>query len=63
MSVKKDCIMYDVKFGHSNKGMCRGLKKLYCDTEECGFYKPESQYNADGKRKAKNNRFVTPVSQ
>ena len=51
MSVKKDCIMYDAKFGHSNKGMCRG------------FYKPESQYNADGKRKAKNNRFVTPVSQ
>lgn len=62
MDIKKDCILYDAKFGRSSKGMCKGLKKLYCDVEDCVFYKSSGEYNADGKRKKQGSRFATPTS-
>lgn len=61
MTIKKDCIMYDARRGQSRNGTCKGLLRLYCEKEECAFYKPKSLYTEEGKNKEE--RFVTPVSQ
>lgn len=45
-TIKTDCIQYS-----SEKVDCKALKCLYCRTENCGFYKSNSQYNADGSLK------------
>lgn len=37
--IKDDCQMYDHK-RNGKKPECKGLKKLYCRTEKCNFYKP-----------------------
>lgn len=45
---KTDCIFY----AQTRRGeYCKGLKELYCISEKCRFYKPESTYNPDGTKK------------
>lgn len=36
---KRYCMMYDVL-----KDKCKGLDDLYCDKEECRFYKTKQTY-------------------
>lgn len=38
MEIKKDCKCYDVL-----KNECKGLNKLYCEIEECKFYKSKEE--------------------
>ena len=42
---KTDCFGYDEK-----KCVCKILKKLYCENEECNFYKTKEQAQK-GKKK------------
>lgn len=34
--IRKDCILYS-----ESKNDCIGLKKLYCQEEDCNFYKKQ----------------------
>ena len=62
MEAKKDCILYCDEYRRGSYGYCTGLKKLYCEKEECGFYKPKKLYNSDGSRKGKKvKRFLKPT--
>lgn len=46
-AVKTDCIQY-----RPGKKDCKALNKLYCETEcRCSFYKPEAEYERDGRMK------------
>ena len=40
MEIKKDCFAYDCQ-----KNKCKALKKLYCKTEKCNFYKSKYEFN------------------
>jgi len=44
--IKTDCILYNAE-----KKDCKGLNCLYCGKEECGFYKSNKEYKADGSKK------------
>lgn len=44
-TIKTDCLLYD-----EEKGICRGLRMLYCSKEQCKFYK-------NGKEKPKKKRW------
>lgn len=40
--VKKDCFGYDKK-----RNKCKALNSLYCQNEECKFYKTDKQLQKD----------------
>ena len=42
---KTDCFGYDEK-----KCVCKALKKLYCENEECNFYKTKEQVQKERKK-------------
>ena len=42
---KTDCFGYDEK-----KCGCKALKKLYCENEECNFYKTKEQVQKEKKK-------------
>lgn len=44
--VKDDCIMYN-----QEKCQCNALRKLYCEKENCGFYKSINEYHKDGSKR------------
>jgi hypothetical protein len=46
---KEDCFAYVNRQGY--KG-CRALNELYCNKEECKFYKKETEINVDQINKA-----------
>lgn len=46
MKTKTDCQMYDKK-----RDKCRGLNKLYCNFENCKFYKKENEKSDKRKKK------------
>ena len=41
MEIKTDCKYYRGPVGKEVHARCVGLKKLYCSTETCAFYKPK----------------------
>ena len=44
-----DCFAYDPPRGKSH-GKCKALKKLYCSSEHCNFYKNKVDYIRENKR-------------
>lgn len=42
--VKKDC------FGYSGRCKCNALKQMYCNIEECKFYKTIEQFEKDRRK-------------
>lgn len=42
MKQMENCVMYNEKICK-----CNGLKKLYCKTEECKFFKSKDKYYLD----------------
>lgn len=48
--IKKDCILYSDK-RNTDKGYCTGLNHLYCEKEECNFYKSKENFYPDGSLK------------
>ena len=46
---KEDCFAYVNRQGYKE---CRALNELYCNKEECKFYKKETEINVDQINKA-----------
>ena len=40
VNVKRDCFGYKRGCNENGSSYCTALNKLYCETEECKFYKP-----------------------
>ena len=45
--VKKDCFGFVEHSELRSQGYCDVMKRLYCKTEECKFYKSKAQYDAE----------------
>lgn len=46
-AVKEDCFAY----AKASKCSCNALRQLYCEKEECGFYKTKEQHEKDTKKR------------
>lgn len=43
VNVKRDCFAYKCGRGNISNSYCTALNKLYCETEECKFYKTKEE--------------------
>lgn len=49
--VRKDCFGYDARCGVRKKARCTALNNLYCESENCKFYKTRDEYERQEHRK------------
>lgn len=49
--VRKDCFGYDARCGARKKDRCTALNNLYCETENCKFYKTRDEHERQERRK------------
>ena len=50
---KKDCFGYC-----KEKNTCSVLRRLFCKTEQCGFYKTRKQFDADKEKWGYNPKCI-----
>lgn len=49
--VRKDCFGYDARCEVRKKARCTALNNLYCENENCKFYKTRDEYERQERRK------------
>lgn len=49
--IKENCFGFDARCGVRKDNRCTALDKLYCEYEECKFYKSKERFEYEEKRR------------